>query len=186
MMRTLIPILLVCNACTVEIIPKRLLPSSDLRLTGITLVDQRGGTHLLGDESPGRLAMLFTVDQRFEAKRCDASLSSRLDPAAPLIRIIDAHEFVADERDTLIRRVSDAVGQGSECFLLDWDGAVRTRLGLGDAKIALIGFSAAGTVAGAIDGKAEAPVMTAVLGLVGRPVEPPFTADEFARVRKGR
>lgn len=185
-MRTLIAILLACTAVAAEVQPRILLPASATRLDGIELEDQRGERHRLGDEARGRLAMLFTVDQRTEAKRCDQALSRRLDPAAPLVRIIDARDFAADERATLVARVVDAVGQGPERFLLDWDGAVRARLGLGDAKVALVGLHADGSVAGGIDGVAEAPVMAAVLALIGRPVDPPFAADEFARVRKGR
>lgn len=185
-MRHLIPLLLACAALAADRTPEVLPLPAGASLAGLTLVDQRGGEHVLASEARSRLVMLFPIDQRFEAKRCDQSLTRRLDAAAPLIRVIDAAEIAVEDRPTLVRRVGEAVGEGPELFLFDWEGAVRRRLGLAEARLVLVGTAADGAPTGMLAVRAEAATIQAGLALIGRPVEPPFTPEEFARVKKGR
>ncbi len=155
-------------------------------LADLALVDQRGATHALGAECKGRILLLFTIDARITAKRCDLALDRRLDPAAPVIRIIDGSSYQASEHEALVKRLQQAVTDPNLCFLLDWTGTVRTRLALSTAPIQLIGFSASGTVVGAAEGRLDATVLSTALGWVGRRAEPRFTADELSTAPKSR
>ena len=163
------------------------LPAVGPTLGDLALTDHRGVAHQLGNECKGRLLMVFDVDARVTAKRCDELLSKRLAPAAPLIRVIDGSAFKVAERETLIHRLQEAVKDDTTSFLMDWEGAVRARLKLPVAPLLFLGFTNDGLVTGEVEGRLEASVLTRILTLVGRPAEPPFTADEFpAPAKKGR
>jgi polyisoprenoid-binding protein YceI len=155
-------------------------------LADITLADQRGVSHDLGAESRGRLLILFPIDERITAKRCDDLLRRRLDPAMPLIRVIDGAGITGADHDVLVKRLNAAVTDPDLAFLLDWNGAVRARLAAPSAPVLFIGFTADGGLSGELEGHPDAQVLTSVLALIGRAAEPPFTADEIAGSGKGR
>jgi|GEM_PF-6904948 polyisoprenoid-binding protein YceI len=167
--------------------PQGVIPRARPLLGNLALLDQRGVSHALASEGAGRLLMLFDIDERITAKRCDDVLSRRLDPTAPLLRIIDGSRFAPEDRETLRHRLQESVKDPTLSFLLDWEGDVRKRFKLPDAPLLFLGFAPDGVLVGECEGELEIPTLTRILALIGRPANPPFVSDELnALPKRGR
>jgi hypothetical protein len=148
------------------------LPAADLK--GLALDDHLGERHDLGAETPGRLAMLFSIGQRIGAKDWDDSLTAHLPKDHPLVRILDGSAIRAEDRPRLVEKVTRTLQGTGVRFLLDWEGAARKRLAAPADAVRIVAFDATGALAGQVDGPANARDLTAALALVGVVPDPPL------------
>jgi polyisoprenoid-binding protein YceI len=155
-------------------------------LAGLTLNDHLGQAHDLGAEAHGRLAMLFAIEQRMIAKEWDDDLSAQLPASRALLRILDGAAIKADDHQRLVERITATLEGTGVRFILDWQGAVRQRLGTPGDRVTIAAFDAAGAFCGQVDGEASAQTLTKALGMVGIVPDPPLkdAASGHGRVVK--
>jgi polyisoprenoid-binding protein YceI len=144
-----------------------LAPAAKHDLAGLTLNDHLGQAHDLGTESHARLAMLFTIEQRITAKGWDDDLSAQLPANRALLRILDGSAIKAADQQRLIDRITSTLDGTGVRFILDWQGAVRQRLGTPGDRVTIIAFDATGVHCGQVDGESSSQTLTKALGMVG-------------------
>ncbi len=152
-------------------------------LAGITVDDHLGQAHDLGAEAHGRLAMLFAIEQRIVAKEWDDDLSAQLPAGRALLRILDGTAIRAEDRPRLVERITATLAGTGVRFLLDWQGAVRQRLGTPNDRVTIAAFDATGAYSGQVDGEASAQTLTRALGMVGIVPDPPLKDAASGRGR---
>lgn len=113
-------------------------------LAGLRIADQEGLLHDLGVEAPGRLLILFRVEERRLAKHADGLLSARLGEGRSLLRVIDGSPFPVADRAVLLGRLRAAVRESGVVFLVDWEGAVAARLDVDAVHPRLVVLDAGG------------------------------------------
>jgi polyisoprenoid-binding protein YceI len=158
-------------------------PAAHHDLAGLSLSDHLGQLHDLGAEAHGRLAMLFTIEQRITARDWDDSLSAQLPPARALLRILDGSAIKAEDHQRLIDRITSTLDGSGVRFILDWQGAVRQRLGTPNDRVTIAAFDATGAHCGQVDGEASAQTLTKALGMVGIVPDPPLKDAASGRGR---
>jgi len=152
-------------------------------LTDLVLPDHRGGTCKL-DTVRDRLLMYFRTGERTTAKRCDQVLSKRLGPERPLVRVIDGREHAREDRETLIRRIAETVGDEPITFLLDWDGLVAKRLSLPDSPLLCLGIAADGSINGIAPCAYDRESLGRILPLLPALDQSAFTIEELTPVKR--
>ncbi len=158
-------------------------PASHRDLARLTMGDHLGQAHDLGAESQGRLAMLFAIEQRITAKEWDDDLSAQLPASRALLRILDGSAIRAEDHQRLVERITATLEGTGVHFILDWQGAVRQRLGTPTDRVTIAAFDAAGAYCGQVDGEATAQTLTKALGMVGIVPEPPLKDAASGRGR---
>jgi polyisoprenoid-binding protein YceI len=159
-------------------------PAPARTLSGLMLSDQIGGQHQVGSESPGRLAMVFDIEQRSLAKTWDDGLSEHLPKDRGLVRLLDGSAIKVEDRPRLTARIAKALDGTGVLFLLDWDGAVRKRLALPSDRVWIVSFDATGSVSTESDEQPNAAGLTTSLKAVGIVPDPPLRDD--AQNQRGR
>ncbi len=144
-------------------------------LQGLTLSDHLGQAHDLGRESARRLVLLFDLQARVDAKAWDDGTSPALPADRQLLRILDGGAIDAADRPRVIERVTTALAGTGVVFLLDWDGAVRQRLGAATAPVVMVACDAQGVEVGRLSGPPTAANRTSALALVHIVPDPPLS-----------
>ncbi len=180
------PVVQVQIDLALRIDPTATVTAAAIRTLGeLSLSDQHGTAHRLDQEAKDRLVMLFQVDERSLAKRCDGLLSSRLGASRPLLRVIDGREYGPDDRPRLAQRLVDATRSDGVVFLLDWDGEVAKRLSLPAAPLLFLGFDAGGRLTGKVPGERTGAALGKALALIGLSATPPFADEQVNPRTKG-
>jgi hypothetical protein len=143
-------------------------------LKGLVLPDHLGRSHDLEKEAPDHLLLLFSIACRVDAKAWDDGVSSYLPVGKLLMRIMDLGDVSAEDRPRVLERVSKALADTSVLFVMDWDGAVRKRLGGSADQALVVAFDGQGAELGRVSGLPSAKNRMAALAYVRIVPNPPL------------
>lgn len=147
---------------------------------GLSLTDHLDRPHELSAETSNRLVMLFAIESRVDGKAWDERLTPHLPVDRPLVRIMDVGAVREDDRLRLLNRVRQALDGTNVVFLMDWQGAVRKRLGGTVEQVLVVATDAQGMVTARVGGLPTATNLTSALGFLGIVPMPPLTDDKPA------
>jgi hypothetical protein len=145
----------------------------------LVLDDHLGRPHDLAKEAPDHLVLLFAIACRVDAKAWDDGVSPHLPVGTHLVRIMDLGEVAAEDRPRVLERVTKALADTSVVFVMDWEGAVRKRLGGTPDQALMVAFDGEGVETGRVSGLPSAKNRTTALGFM-RIVPHPALVDDVA------
>ena len=146
-------------------------------LKGLVINDHLGQPHDLEKQAPDHMVLLFSIAARVDAKAWDDGVSPYLPVSKPLIRIMDLGEVGAEDRPRVVERVTKALAGTGVLFVMDWEGAVRKRLGGSNEQAVVVVFDGEGAVLGQVGGLPTAKNRTTALGYLRIAPHPPLTDD---------
>jgi hypothetical protein len=159
------------------LVSTRMGEAGEALFTGLVLNDHLGQPHDLGKETPDHLVLLFTIACRVDAKAWDEGLSPYLPVGKPLVRIMDLGEVGAEDRARVVERVTKALDGTGVLFVMDWEGAVRKRLGGSPDQALIVAIDGEGKELGRVTGLPTAKNRTTALGFVRIVPHPPLIDD---------
>lgn len=146
----------------------------EVLLKGLVLKDHLGRDHDLEKEAPDHLLLLFGIACRVDAKAWDDGVSPHLPVGKLLIRVMDLGEVGAEDRPRVLERVTKALADTSVLFVMDWEGAVRKRLGGSADQALVVAFDGQGAELGRVSGLPSAKNRMAALAFVRIVPNPPL------------
>lgn len=152
-------------------------PAGEALFTGLVLKDHLDQPHDLEKEAPDRLVLLFAIACRVDAKAWDEGVSPHLPVGKPLVRIMDLGEVGAEDRPRVLERVTKALAGTGVLFVMDWEGAVRKRLGGSAEQALVVAVDGDGGELGRVSGLPSAKNRTTALGYLRIVPSPPLVDD---------